>query len=233
MSKGQQLNIVKTSTIPNPTYYVKAMTEDFRQWCFTEEEAPANKGTWRHEVFKVGPSHPLDLEIGTGNGYHFAHHAEKYPKRSLVGIELKYKPLIQAIRRAVNTGSENARILRYNARLLTDLFAPNELDTVFIHFPDPWSKKKQWKHRIIQDQFLNELYGLQRPGSLLEFKTDNKDYFDWALEKFKNSKYEILGFTYDLHNSEFSEQNFITGFEQIFLNQGLKINYILMRKSLT
>ena len=231
MSKGQQLNIVKTSTIPNPTYYVKAMTEDFRQWCFTEEEVPELKGKWRSEVFKVEESYPLDLEIGTGNGYHFAHHAEKYPKRRFVGIELKYKPLIQAIRRAVSRGCENAKILRYNARLLKDLFAPNELDTVFIHFPDPWSKKKQWKHRLIQDQFLDELYELQRPGSLLEFKTDNRDYFDWAFEKFKNSKYKILGYSYDLHHSEFADQNFVTGFEQIFLNKGLKINYILLKKS--
>lgn len=230
MSKGQQLNIVKTSTIPNPTYYVAAMTGEFRNWCFTEEEAPALKGEWREQAFKLDSSQPLDLEIGTGNGYHFAHHAAKFSDRSLIGIELKYKPLIQAIRRAVNSCCENARILRYNARQLTDLFGPEELNTVYIHFPDPWVKKKQWKHRLIQDEFLEGLYNLQRPGSLLEFKTDNRDYFDWAFEKFKNSKYETIGYSYDLHKSEFAEQNFVTGFENIFLRQGLKINYILLKK---
>lgn len=231
MAGSAQLRLFRTKDIPNPNEYVQALKGEYSRWAFNEEEAPLKRGSWRAEVFEVPPESPLDLEIGTGNGYHFAHRAAQFPERNLVGIELKYKPLIQSVRRAINAQAENMRGVRYNARLLGNLFAPNELNQVFIHFPDPWEKKRQQKHRLIQKEYMDLLHTLQQPGSLIEFKTDSRSYFDWALEIFKGSPYRLERVSFDLHQSEFAQENFVTHFEQIFLRQGLPIHYALLRKS--
>ena len=224
------MNLNLTRTLPNPNQYVEMMCGEFASWAFDEERAPKLKGLWRSQVFKCADEIPVDLEIGPGNGVHFAHQAKSQPGRCLVGIELKYKPLIQSIRRAIRAGCRNARIMRYDAAFPGDIFADGELNDVYVHFPDPWEKKRSWKHRLIDEEFLETLYRLQRPGSVLDFKTDSNDYFAWSLERFQKSRYRIEGWTRNLHQSEWQERNFITHFESLFLRQGLAINYARLRR---
>ena len=173
-----------TRSIPHPTYYVKALNGEFSHRAFNEERAFDLKGQWREKVFSVGENTPLDLEIGTGNGYHLAHQGLLAPDRYLVGLELKYKPLIQAIRRALNKGCGNVCVARYHGHFLHHIFEEGEINNVYIHFPDPWPKTKQNKHRLIRPQFLSELFKIQRSGSFIEFKTDSRDYFDYATRCF-------------------------------------------------
>ncbi len=223
MSRSGQLRVSRTKTIPDPNAYVKAIYGEFASWTFDEERAPEFKGRWRQEAFSAAADRPLDLEIGTGNGTHFAHLAANSPERLVLGIELRYKPLIQSIRRVIRAGGQNARVARYNAYLLTEIFEPGELNDVYIFFPDPWEKIRQHKHRLIQDEFLARLFEIQRPGSKLTFKTDSQDYFAWAMTRFERSPYKISAHSFDLHGSEMARSNFITQFERIFMRQGLKI----------
>jgi tRNA (guanine-N7-)-methyltransferase len=225
------MRVSRTKTIPVPNEYILALYGEYGEWCFDEEQAPLCRGKWRRDVFHIPENAPLDLEIGTGNGLHFAHHAIQHPERGLLGVELKYKPLIQSIRRARRAGMSNARIARYNAYLIHELFTPEEVDDVYIFFPDPWEKLRQHKHRLIQDQFLEQLFTIQRPGARLIFKTDSQDYFQWALQRFQRSRYQVEGHTTDLHGSEFATGNFITQFERIFIGQSLKIGYACLRRS--
>jgi tRNA (guanine-N7-)-methyltransferase len=220
-----------TRTIPKPTYYITAIDNEFGEYAFNEEKSPIFKGLWRSEVFKVDQSTPIDLEFGTGNGQHFTHHSLTHPQRCIVGFELKYKPLIQSIRRTLNRGAKNARILRYHAHNADLVFAPNEVNNVYIHFPDPWERPKKFKNRIVCETFLKRLYELQQNNSFVEFKTDSRDYFLWALDEIAKSPYKLEYHTLDLHQSPHKEKNFITTFEKIFLKEGLPINACRLIKS--
>lgn len=224
MSRSGQLTISRTKNIKRPNEYILALSGEFSPWTFDEEQAPQCKGRWR-EILNLSEDAPVDVELGTGNGYHFAHQALSHPQRGLVGFELKYKPLIQSIRRAVRDGAQNARAVRYNASLITNIFAEGEVDTVFIHFPDPWEKLRNHKHRMIQDEFLKRLYSVQKAGARVEFKTDSREYFDWAMERFARSPYKMGGHSYDLHRSEFASRNFMTHFEKLFTRQGMPIHF--------
>lgn len=217
-----------TRTLPVPNAYTTALDGEYSHVAFNEERAPLNKGKWRTDVFKADEALPMDVEIGTGAGHHFAHYAHKNPQRLVVGLELKYKPLIQSIRRAVMGGSKNAAIARYHAFNIDELFTEGEINNVFIHFPDPWTSPKKPKNRVVNVRILDWLYKMQRPGSFLEFKTDSRVYFLWALEEIKQSKYKVVFQTLNLHEtvSEYKDQNFMTGFEKIFVKQGVEINYI-------
>lgn len=221
--------MVETKTLPKPTAYVLALNGEYADWAYDEVRAKDHRGAWRQQFGKTATD-PMDLEIGTGNGYFFAHRAKVAPERSLIGLEVKYKPLIQSIRRSRGDGSTNARIARYDASCLEDIFALEELDHVFIHHPDPWPRQRDWKHRLIQDEFLTKLWKLMRPGSFVNFKTDDESYYDWALPIFEQSQFKKLRTTRDLHKSEWANENFITGFESLFLQKGQPIFYCRFEK---
>lgn len=223
-----QVNLTKDLKYQNE--YTLALDGDLRDFAFNEERADKFKGKWRSEVFKVAENAPMDLEIGTGNGLHFFHQASRNQNRNLVGIELKYKPLIQTIRRCTNLGFKNARICRYHAFNVDLMFEKEELNNIFIHFPDPWVTPRKPKSRFVNARVLDLLWERQRPGSTLEFKTDSREYYLWSMEQIRESKYEIEFETLNLHQSERAESNFITQFERIFMRQGIEINYVLLRK---
>lgn len=225
----RQINVTKD--LPRQNAYTLALNGEFSEIAFDESRAPAFKGQWKSQVFKVDQKVPMDLEVGTGAGHHFAWFAKNNPDRCLIGVELKYKPLIQSIRRAVTNGSKNVAICRYHAFNIDELFLPGELDNVFVHFPDPWTSPKKPRNRFVSLENLELLWGLQKPGSIIDFKTDSRVYFDWSLEEIAASKYEVVGQSFDLHNSEFNEGNFQTGFEKLFMKQKIPINFIrLLRK---
>jgi tRNA (guanine-N7-)-methyltransferase len=229
--KQIRMNIKRTRDIPNPHAYVRALNGEYADWAFDEERAPQFRGRWRKDVFRMeGDSASLDLEIGTGNGYFFAHRSSQYPERLLVGLEVKFKPLIQSIRRARKNGSENVRVTRFDARFVGQLFKPGEVDHIFVHHPDPWERRRKQKHRLLSAEYLRLLFDLQRPGRYLEIKTDSRDYFDWILQQIPNTPYLVDRQSFDLHSAPWASENFITHFERIFIAQGIPINYIRLEK---
>lgn len=224
--------INSTRLLPRQNAYTLALNNEYKDFAFDEERAPLNKGKWRTTVFKCSEVVPMDVEIGTGAGMHFAHYANKHLDRNLVGLELKYKPLIQSIRRARATGATNSAICRYHAFNIDLLFDKNEVNNIFIHFPDPWVSPRKPKNRVVNRVILGWLYEMQREGSFLEFKTDSREYFLWALDEIKESKYKVEFQTLNLYKDggKYFEQNFQTTFEKIFVRQGIEINYIKLVK---
>lgn len=224
--------INSTRLLPRQNAYTIAINNEYKEFAFDEERAPLNKGKWRSSVFKCEESMPMDVEVGTGAGMHFAHHANKFPNRYLVGLELKYKPLIQSIRRAQARGLRNSAICRYHAFNIDLLFGQNEVNNIFIHFPDPWVTPRKPKNRVVNRNILKTLFEMQREGSFLEFKTDSREYFLWALEEIKESPYKIEFQTLNLYQEggKYFEENFQTTFEKIFVRQGIEINYIKLVK---
>lgn len=192
--------LVPISVLPAPTEYVLAIQNELKGWAFDETQVPEFRGRWRELAFQShntripapAQGSQLDLEIGTGNGFYFAHRAQLHPGRLLVGLEIKFKPLVQAIRRALRQGSQNMRIARYNASHIDEIFSENEIDDVIIHHPDPWPKLKQHKHRLLQKEWIVKLSEIQKPGSTIDFQTDDHNYFEWAMENFSDSPYEIV-----------------------------------------
>lgn len=206
--------------------YLAKLREEFKSNYFDYEPAAEMKGRWRSEVFKVSEDTPLDLEIGTGNGFFFAHHCFQNPNRVLVGLEIKYKPLHQTLKRAESLGCINGRGIRMHATMIDQIFVSEEVNNTYIYFPDPWPKKRHHKNRLIQLDFLHTLFDIQKKGSFLEFKSDNLEYFDWTVERLKRSPYKIERLTNDLHNSEWSQENFQTHFEKLWTSKGIKTNLV-------
>lgn len=225
-----QINI--TTELPHQTAYTLALNGEYKDVAFDEVRVLANKGQWRKKILKVSDETPLDLEIGPGTGLHYAYQAARHPERCFVAIELKYKPLIQTIRRAQVAGCKNVAVARFHAFNLDQIFENEELNNIYIHFPDPWTSPKKPKNRVVNHVLLDWMHSMQKPGGFIEFKTDSREYFLWALDEIKKSKYRVEFQTLNLYKepSKYLEMNYPTTFEKIFVKQGIEINYIRLVK---
>ena len=226
----------ETSSILRRTRFVEhrnpyvSIAEREENGLHLESAARAHRGEWRKSTFNAPSQMPLDVEIGTGNGEFLAHHSAAHPERCVLGIERKFKPLVQSLKGLQRAELNNAAVLRYQADHLDEIFAINELDDIYLFFPDPWPKKRHHKHRLVNTTFLKSTFNLQRPGSRFVIKTDNDAYFEWIFEYAKQSDYSIERHTRDLHQSEWDAENYRTQFERLWTRKGLKTNYLLLRK---
>ncbi len=213
----------KTFDPKHPNIYVHMLPE-YKDWIYVEEEAVPFKGKWS-SLF-ADPSLPLDLEIGCGNGFFFENVVRDNPGRNFLAMELKYKPLVQTIRRVKRVNAPNAKGIRYHARFLDRIFAPQELHNVYIYFPDPWPKTRHEKNRLLRADFFKNLFELQKFGMWVDFKTDSADYFKFVESEIIKTPYKVSRHSLDLHKSEWAAENFFTAFEKIFMAKGQPIFYM-------
>ena len=230
---------LKTKKLTNP--YIQ-LSEEYKDWLVPAQKAFIWKGRWR-EYFTAKPESPsrkkalLHLEIGPGNGLFFAKQCLNQPKECFLFIELRYKSLVQTIRRARKNNSINGAGIHCQAQRLGDLFKKEELNNVYIHFPNPWLKKKRHKkHQLLQPDFCQSLFERQKAGSFLELKTDSLDYFQASLERLKQVGYQLKKHSLDLHQSSQNreiEKNFmesLSWFELLFFKKKIPVLYALLAK---
>jgi len=133
------------------------------------------KGNW-DKLF--GRSAPLHLEIGCGNGFFLAGMAAVHPEVNFVGIEIRYKRVVLTARKIDKAGLPNARIVRYHAAYLDDLFEDNSLDCIYVNHPDPWPKERHEKNRLISSWFMSDVARLLKVGGEFRLKSDFKPNVD-------------------------------------------------------
>lgn len=120
-----------------------------------------------------GNKNPIKLEIGPGRGEFLIQCAQEEPDVNFVGIEIRYKRVQRINLRLVKLGLKNVKLIAGDARdLLEDRFAQNSIDTVFMHFPDPWPKVRHEKRRLLSEACFNKIHRVLLPGGKFYFTTD-------------------------------------------------------------
>lgn len=187
------------------------------------------KGKWR-EVF--GNDNPLYIEIGMGKGRFIHTLAKLHPENNYVGIEKYSSVLLRAIQKMELEPLDNLRFLRMDAEEITEVFDKEEVAQIYLNFSDPWPKDRHAKRRLPSSQFLARYDVILKQGGTIEFKTDNRALFDFAVEELEGSVFAADAITYDLHHtSEMMEGNVMTEYEERFSSQGNPIcKYIISRK---
>ncbi len=176
-----------------------------------------HKGRW-NEIF--GNDHPIRLEIGTGKGKFLVETAAAYPDINFVGVEKACSVLLKAIRKYEEAGISNVSFLAVYADSLSDIFDEGEIDRIYLNFSDPWPKKRYAKRRLTSERYLPVYDKILRKGGSLEFKTDNRELFDYSLETLSDNGWKITICTYDLHASEYAQGNITTEYEERFSAEG-------------
>ena len=173
------------------------------------------KGSFSKEIFHNDK--PLNIEIGMGKGRFITALAASDPTANYLGIEKYSTVLLKAVRKFSKNELDNLRFIRMDAEYILDVFGENEINKIYLNFSDPWPKDRHAKRRLPSSNFLNKFEKLLKPDGIIEFKTDNRDLFDFGVEEAKASGWEILYLTYDLHHdAEAMKSNIMTEYEEKF-----------------
>ncbi|MDO4475379.1 MAG: tRNA (guanosine(46)-N7)-methyltransferase TrmB [Lachnospiraceae bacterium] len=177
------------------------------------------KGHW-NEVF--GNDQPLWLEIGMGKGRFIMEQAQTHPDTNFVGIEKYSSVLLRALeKRAVSEELNNLWFLRMDAVDITEVFGPQEVDGIYLNFSDPWPKDRHASRRLPSREFLRRYQQILKKGAHIEFKTDNRDLFTFAIECAQEEGWTIDVLTWNLHADEkLMEGNIMTEYEERFSSAG-------------
>ena len=174
------------------------------------------------------PGHSrLHLELGCGKGGFTCAVAAAMPDTLLAAVEKVPDAMVVAMERAVEAGLTNVRFLDTDALRLPELFAPGEVERIYINFCDPWPKKKQFKRRLTAPGFLDLYRQVLAPGGEIWFKTDNLPLFDWSCETMAAAGFQLGEVTRDLHAN--GPVGIMTDYEKKFYGEGKPICRLVAR----
>ena len=191
-------------------------------------EPEKQKGNWQ-QVF--GNDHPVHIEIGMGKGRFICEMAKTHPDINYIGIEKYSSVLLRAIQKMEEEPLPNLLFIRMDAENIDEVFGLDEVDRIYLNFSDPWPKDRHAKRRLPSKEFLARYDRFLKKDGVLEFKTDNRGLFDFAVEELPQAGWKLVEITYDLHHDEEMMQgNVMTEYEQKFSSMGNPIyKYIINR----
>ena len=188
------------------------------------------KGNWRNLYFKN--ENDLILELACGRGEYTIGLARKFPERNFVGVDIKGPRIWRGMMIAEEENLINSGFLRGHIQNLQEYFDTDEVDEIWITFPDPRPKGRDERRRLTHPRFLEIYRNILKPGGKVYLKTDNPDLFEYSQEVLSSIKdIDELTYTLDLYNSDLLSEHYgiQTTYEKQYLEEGIKIKYLRFR----
>lgn len=187
------------------------------------------KGEWT-SFFKN--ENPIVLELGCGKGEYTVGLAKRNPDKNYVGIDIKGARFWRGAKTALEKDLANVAFLRTQIELVDMLFAENEVDEIWITFPDPQIKFKRTKHRMTNPEFLKKYKHILKPNGLVNLKTDSEFMHGYTLGLLQGLGLEIAYSNHDVYKNAGSPAEVLeiqTFYENQYLEKGKPITYIQFR----
>lgn len=164
---------------------------------------------------------PLYIEIGMGMGDFITESAKNNPDIFYVGLEREETCVARAIKKAQEKEIENFRVMLKDANNIEELCLENSVDLIYLHFSDPWPKKRTHKRRLTYLPYLKKYEKILKNKGILIFKTDNEGFYDDSLGYFETSDFKLL----DSSRNYFVEDEPMTAYQAKFVAEGKPIFY--------
>ena len=180
------------------------------------------------EIDEWDKNWPADVvEIGAGTGQFLVELATRHPEQDYVAIDVKGDRLQKGAREAEGRGLTNVRFLRARADQILELFVTNSLAEIWLTFSDPFPRKHSAGRRLTHPHFLKLYEQLLRSTGTINIKHDNSDFFQWSLEQLVASGWRIDQLSFDLHESDLSDDyKILTAYEERWLGEGRITRFI-------
>ena len=202
----------------------------------TRDEALNNfhlKGKWRSEVFKN--QNPIVLELGCGKGEYSVGLAKALPEKNFIGIDIKGARFWFGAKEAIENNLNNAAFLRTQIELVDCFFDRDEVDEIWITFPDPQIKYRRTKHRMTHPDFLERYKKILKKDGIMHLKTDSEFLHGYTLGLLQGAGHEIISAHHDIYGAPEYEpgtpllREIKTYYEGLFSAKGKTITYIKFR----
>jgi tRNA (guanine-N7-)-methyltransferase len=187
------------------------------------------KGNWNKAIFKN--DNPVILELGCGKGEYTVGLASRFPGNNYIGIDIKGARMWRGSKTAHENEIFNTAFLRTRIEFISSFFSNDEVEEIWITFPDPHPKRRDSGKRLTSPAFLNSYRSFLTDRAIVHLKTDNKDLYNYSCDVIKQNDLEIVASTEDLYSASiYNEIHSIrTHYENIFLKKGTKICYLAFR----
>ncbi len=179
------------------------------------------KGNWNTNFFKN--NNPIVLELGCGKGEYSVALAKKYPNKNFIGIDIKGARFWRGAKTAIEDKMQNVAFIRTQIELVEYVFAQNEVDEIWITFPDPQIKYKRTKHRMTNATFLKRYKNILKPGGTINLKTDSEFMHGYTLGLLHGAGHNVLYANNDVYKQEGSPDE-VTQVQTFYENQYLEVN---------
>lgn len=185
------------------------------------------KGMWNKEFFNN--ENPIVLELGCGKGEYSVGLAQRFPDKNFIGIDIKGARFWRGAKTAIDDNISNVGFLRTQIELVEYAFAENEVDEIWITFPDPQIKYKRTKHRMTNSVFLQRYKKILKSNGVVHLKTDSEFMHGYTLGLLHGEGHEVLYANHNVYRNEGSPEEVTaiqTFYESQYLEQNKPITYI-------
>lgn len=192
-----------------------------------ENDSLSLKGNWRKNFFKN--EHPIVLELGCGKGEYSVNLAKRHPEKNFLGIDIKGARFWRGAKTALEENLTNVGFMRTQIELIDLLFAENEVDEIWITFPDPQIKYKRTKHRLTNEVFLSKYKKVLKADGVVHLKTDSEFMHGYTLGLLHGAGHEVLYANHNVYHNEGAPVEVTeiqTFYEKQYLEVDKSITYI-------
>ena len=173
------------------------------------------------DLKRLETSDPVYIEIGMGMGDFICQSAKENPDIFYVGLEMVDTCVARAVKKAQELELNNLRFILADASNLEELIKNDSIDTIYLHFSDPWPKKRNHKRRLTYPTYLKKYENILKDKGILIFKTDNEAFFDDSLLYFEESDFELE----EIDRNYYREAEPMTAYQAKFVAEGKPIFY--------
>ncbi len=185
------------------------------------------KGKWSELFFKN--ENPIVLELGCGKGEYSVELAERNPQKNYLGIDIKGARIWKGAKTALAKNLQNVGFLRTNIEIVSQFFAPGEVDEIWLTFPDPQMKKTS--KRLTSTFFLKRYKQFLKKEGIIHLKTDSNFQYSYTSTLVYLNNFEIIAETDNLYESAILDDTLRikTFYEKQWLSRGITIKYLAFR----
>ena len=188
------------------------------------------KGNWNRLAFKN--SNPIVVELGCGKGEYTVGLARMFPEKNFIGIDIKGARFWKGAKTSLSEKINNVLFVRAQIELIENIFLMNEINEIWITFPDPQIKYKRTKHRLVNIDFLNRYKNILIKGGIINLKTDNEFLHGYLIGLIQGMGDEIIYSNHDIYNcsgAPIEATAIQTYYESLYLTEGKPITYLKFR----
>jgi len=155
------------------------------------------KGKWRVEIFKN--NNPIILELGCGKGEYAVGMGKHFPNKNFIGVDIKGSRIWRGAKTAFENRMLNVYFLRTQIDHIASFFDKNEVDEIWITFPDPQPKDRLERKRLTSPMFIERYAKFLKPKGVIHLKTDHEGFFRYTLEEVERCNFKLLESTFSLY----------------------------------